>query len=411
MMMDSVGETESFGLLQHGHKDMVQAVAYNSYGNRLAMGSADGKIKVYNRHNDGSWNACDTWGAHNGEILELHWLPPSIHPNLIASIAIDGKFKIWAEDPTVPPSSGRRFNSSSNRTVFELRSPRGAPYLSFSVRHNPDSRHTYIALLGRNGVVEVLENDEPENMTNWIPLDKFRVSDMPARSDEAAFKVAFDQNFEPSHAAIREGVPRDSLAIIVGGMTTATLWRTKEVSHAVSLGSNSSKEFYLAAQLPGHRGLVRDVAWAPGNARGFDICATVCRDGFIRVFEVRTPPKDGREARSVDYAKVPESQAVVSAHRSTDNGARNAPSGIGAGLAGVRSGLGGTRQQDAPGQVVHVVKEVAKLDTHRGPAWRVRFDEDGQMMATTGDDGRVRQWRREPSGHWCQSSDLAMHRG
>lgn len=64
-------EQEGFVLLQHGHRDMVEATAFNHYGNRFASGSVDGKIKVYNRHKDGSWNICDTWGAHNSEILEV----------------------------------------------------------------------------------------------------------------------------------------------------------------------------------------------------------------------------------------------------------------------------------------------------------------------------------------------------
>jgi nucleoporin SEH1 len=64
-------EQEGFALLQNGHRDMVEATAFNMYGDRFASGSVDGKIKVYNRHRDGSWNMCDTWGAHTSEILEV----------------------------------------------------------------------------------------------------------------------------------------------------------------------------------------------------------------------------------------------------------------------------------------------------------------------------------------------------
>jgi nucleoporin SEH1 len=62
---------DGFSLLQHGHKDMVQATAFNAYGDRFASSSVDGKIKVYNRHKDGTWNLCDTWGAHTAEILQV----------------------------------------------------------------------------------------------------------------------------------------------------------------------------------------------------------------------------------------------------------------------------------------------------------------------------------------------------
>lgn len=56
---------------KHGHQDLVQAVAFNSYGDRCATGSVDGKIRVFNRHKDSIWRLCDTWTAHGGEILEV----------------------------------------------------------------------------------------------------------------------------------------------------------------------------------------------------------------------------------------------------------------------------------------------------------------------------------------------------
>jgi WD40 repeat protein len=58
-------------ILRHGHQDLVQAVAFNGHGDRCATGSVDGKIRVFNRHKDGAWRLCDTWGAHASEILEV----------------------------------------------------------------------------------------------------------------------------------------------------------------------------------------------------------------------------------------------------------------------------------------------------------------------------------------------------
>ncbi len=341
-------------------------------------------------------------------------MPPTIHPNLIASIARDGLFRLWAEDQTIPPLSGRRFNSRSNRSIYELRSPQRAPFLSFDIKHNPETRHTFLALLDRSAMLTVYENEEPESMPSWTQIDQFLVCEKPPRGEEVAFKVMFDPNLEPSYAAIREGVPRDSLGIIVAGMSTARLWRTKVISHDVSLGSGSSREFYRAADLPGHKSLVRDVAWAPGSIRGFDIFATACKDGLVRIFEVHTPPRDGKDAFSVAYAKYPTNQVIGPTQRAVENIARNGPSGIGAGLATVRSGPSANRQtEELPqaGQVPHVVREVARLDSHHGPVWRVKFDADGQLLCTTGDDGKLRLWRRQPSGSWAESGELALNRG
>lgn len=238
------------------------------------------------------------------------------------------------------------------------------------------------------------------------------VSEKPARGEETSFKVAFDPNLEPCYNAIRQGVQRDSLGVIVASMARASIWRTKEITHNVSLGSSTTKEFYLAAELKGHRGLVRDIAWAPGSIRGFDIVATACKDGFVRVFQVTTPGKGGRELRSKDFSKTP-AHVVALAHRTPENGARNIPSGIGAGLAGARTSMSGNRNQEAEGkqgEVVHVAKEVSKLEANRTPMWKVEFDDDGQLLGSTGDDGRLMLWRREPSGIWSKSAELALNR-
>lgn len=294
--------------------------------------------------------------------------------------------------------------------MFDLRSPSRAPFLSFSIKHNPETRHTYLALIKRNAELTVYENEEPESLDGWAELDTVAVCERPARGEEASFKVAFDPNLEPCYNAIRQGVQRDSLAVIVASMNRASVWRTKEISHTVSLGSSTTREFYLAAELRGHRGLVRDVAWAPGNIRGFDIVATACKDGFVRVFQISTPSKGDLVLRSKDYAKVPESVAVP-VHRSIENGVRNSPSGIGAGLAGARSGASAVRQQEAEerqGQVLHVAVEVSKLEANRTPVWRVDFDDDGQLLGSTGDDGKLMLWRREPSGAWSRSAELAL---
>ena len=62
------------------------------------------------------------------------------------------------------------------------------------------------------------------------------------------------------------------------------------------------------------------------------------------------------------------------------------------------------------GEVLHVAKEVSRLEANRNPVWRVEFDADGQLLGSTGDDGKLMLWRREPSGVWSKSSELAMTR-
>lgn len=420
----------SFDLnLQHGHKDLVQAVAFNTYGDRCATGSVDGKVRVFNRHKDGSWRLCDTWGAHGGEVLELQWLPSTVYPNLIASLGVEGTFRLWAEDPSAAP--GRRFcNGSRGRPAFEMRSPK-FPFRSFSVKHAEDARQTFLALLATDGRLAIYENDQPENLTEMAIVDEFAVCPRPARGEEVSFRVRFDPNPEPCYAALRAGVDPESMGLVVAGMDTVRVYRSRDKAD-VNIGvATTSREFYLAAEISGHRGLVRDVAWAPGNIRGYDIIATACQDGYARVFRIDTPmsSKDAA-ARSWSVATVVKSEGGgggsggghggghhrdSTATRGSSGGGGGGgsqekhqhPSSLSASLA--KSGANGDRPRGhLPDQIKHTYREISRVDSHRTPIWRVGFDDDGQILGTTGDDGKLLCYRQTPDGSWVKSSELAM---
>ncbi|KAF4973772.1 hypothetical protein FSARC_32 [Fusarium sarcochroum] len=427
-------ETPAFDLnLQHGHKDLVQAVAFNTYGDRCATGSVDGKIRVFNRHKDGTWRLCDTWTAHGGEILEIQWLPATVYPNLIASLGIEGWFRLWAEDPSAAP--GRRFctgRAGTGKPAFDTRSNK-APYRSFSMKHNEETRHTYLALLATDGRLTVYENDQPENLSEYASIDEFSVAPKPSRGEELAFRVRFDPNPEPCYTALRAGVPSDSLGLVVAAMDTVKVYRSRDIV-ATNIGvQQTQKEFYLAVELPGHRGLVRDVAWAAGNIRGYDIVATACQDGYARVFRIETPysEDDGKSWSATDLLQSTPHLTRDSTPQTRTNGTatptekqaptpqlqpshsyhqhQHHPSGLSASLA--KSGSHNDRQwAGQPGQVKHKLQEISKLDNHRTPVWRVGFDDDGQILGTTGDDGRLLCYRQTPNGGWAKSSELAVQK-
>ncbi|KAK0666111.1 putative nucleoporin [Cercophora samala] len=568
-------------IIKHGHQDLVQSIAFNDYGDRCATGSVDGKIRVFNRHKDGVWRHCDNWTAHGGEITELQWLPPTIYPNLLASLGIEGRFKLWAEDPSAAP--GRRFSnamggggnrafsyytqpaatggqntgggggggqqsgggqhhgsrpgtstpggyghhhhhpgvsstlstatsvtshphhhhqgssamtsavgtpsvhnetapsssqpapggtSSAPKPVFETRNSR-SPYRSFSMKHVDSTRHTYLALVSADGKLTVYENEQPENLTDYTMLDEVVISreQPPAkRGEETTFKVQFDPNPEVCYSALRAGVPGDTLSLVTVAMDCVRIYRSRDVI-SQSLGVQTvTKGFYLAAEVRSdvHRGLVRDVAWAGGNIRGYDVIATACQDGMVRVFRVDTPVEkqdwyakdeeedDGGRGWSrremggyVEKARkagveVDEgrSAAVRAAARDVVTiaggitpvvhgmGTAQDERGTGTGQGGIRAGLatetgygghhhhgyGGANKNPQrkitglPGQIRHTIEMVSRLEGHRTPVWRVGFDDDGVVLGSVGDEGGLMQWRMMPNGEWAKSSELGIVR-
>jgi nucleoporin SEH1 len=166
-------------------------------------------------------------------------------------------------------------------------------------------------------------------------------------------------------------------------------------------------------EITGHRGLARDVAWAPGNIRGYDLIATAGQDGYARVYRLETPDS-GSEGGSWSIANL---------HKPvTENGdnnesavAKGGPlekhshhsSNLSASLA--KFWANGDRVlAGQPGQAKHTYKEISRLDNDRTPIWRVGFDDDGQILGITGDDGHLICYRQTPDGSWAKSSELAM---
>lgn len=423
-----------FQLLQHGHKDIVGASAYNAYGNRLACSSADGRIKIYNRHADNSWHLCDTWEAHKAEILEIRWLPPTIQPHLLCTISLDGMFRIWVESPNVPPLSGRRFKSLNHSIVHQHRAPGRTPWHSFDVKHDPVSRNTYLALLASDGVLYVYENDEPENMSHWEGLDDFQVVTQLHKRQygnkgrgtnagtrgEIGLKVRFDSNPEPCWRVINAGMARDGLSLIVADMETARLWRTKETKHKESLGKSSTREFYNAGefQTDSPYGVIRDIAWAGGNVRGYDRIAVAWSDGTVRIYKIFTPPPEPAERpmsdhnRSGSHSNTLAVDTAAHNNRPATSPARqpsSTVSGIGEQiLAGERAINAGVRRRSLVAQIQDVITEEGTLAAHDGGAKKVAWDEDGSVLMTAGDDGSVKMWRMRPTGEWSNSATLAM---
>lgn len=478
------GGPSAFDLvLKHGHADLVACAAFNAYGDRCATGSVDGRVRVFNRARDGLWRLCDAWPAHPAELLDLQWLPPTIYPNLVASLGVEGRFKLWAEDPGGAGVAGRRFANSGGggplggsggliagrtggggggglaqgrdatpKAAYETRSARG-PYRSFSMKHNDETRHTYLALLAADGHLSVMENEQVENLSDYSNLDDWNVfgdgshvtqpqgggggvagggggggmvsgqgargggynsTGRPARGEETSFRVRFDPNPEVCYTALRAGVPTDALGLVVAAMDRVLVYRTRDTVTSQMGIATSVKEFYLAAELPGHKGLVRDVAWAPGNIRGYDVIATACQDGYVRVFKLETPISlSGEKANGKGWSSnvlkkhAKHASADEAAKSSPDVAAAHPQSGISSGLGRSRSGAD-RRSGGQPGQVKHVAEEISKLNSHRTPVWRVGFDDDGQVLGSVGDDGKLMCYRQTPDGTWAKSAELAM---
>ena len=51
--------------------DIILSAAFNPSGNRIALASADHRIRVYDAGPDQAWTSLDQWRGHDGEVLDV----------------------------------------------------------------------------------------------------------------------------------------------------------------------------------------------------------------------------------------------------------------------------------------------------------------------------------------------------
>ena len=279
---------------------------------------------------------------------------------VLGSIAEDGRFKLWQEDVTEVPTSGRRF-----KLITNIGSDTRAPFMSLDFKNI--LQDTWVALITRDGRLTVYEPLDQSNLSEWNLIAQKWVCEIPPdRQEEVGFKVCFHREKLPCWTSIMAGLDRKALSLAVAAMHNVQVFRT-----------DKAKRFYLAAELKGARQVIRDIAWANGSMRGYDVIATASKDGAIRVYELTTPQS----------TKTTLTANISAASTAADNmlsprlrGPRsNPPSGIGAGLAGAsRVNDNAQDNEQHPGRVRHVVKMVAELTQHHGAVWRVAFSQMGR---------------------------------
>ncbi|TKA77340.1 hypothetical protein B0A55_03415 [Friedmanniomyces simplex] len=371
----------TFHRLSHGHLDLVLATSFNAYGTRMATASSDHRVKVWDRAaQTGQWIVIDVWTAHSAEVTDVQWAGPYVGEHL-GTIGEDGLIRLWQEDVHEPPNSGRRF-----RKIFEQTTATGVPYMSLHFKSL--GSETYLAVITRDGYLSVCEPEDPDDLSAWRILWSDYLCKTPPRTEETGFRLSWHRERLPAWPAILAGLDRKSLSLAVAVGDVVKVFRT-----------DKDRKFYTAAVLEGAGGLVRDVGWANGSMRGFDVVATASKDGFVRVYELHTPG-----AASLPTSSDPTAGGLngISLRALA---ARPARSGIGAGLAG---GARGKRDESGgvPGAVRQEAKLVAELETRGGAPWRVKWSAMGDLLVSSGDDGAIRVWKRAVDGKWMGAAEI-----
>jgi nucleoporin SEH1 len=358
-----------------GHEDLVHDVAYGPsprslpssgpsltpsvdyYGRRMATVSSDQRLKIFDLNDEGEWVISDSFKAHDSSINRVVWGPPE-HGQILATCSYDRTVRIWEEQEMEARGSPHRW-----KRQFQMTSDARTAIHSIGFPPTSSSAGLRLAFVSADGHLHVYECREPQDLSHWIQID---VVDLLPAPPPRELEVAFCLAFCPS----RWG----GEMLVVGAMDSARVYR-----------HNANGKFRAAEELPGHRGLVRDVAWAVSMGRSYHLIATACKDGHVRIFKL-TAPSSGKQQPQASQPKRP-------------------PAGLSQGLDEIVP----TETETEDGEK-WVVEKVADFADHRSEVWRVRWNATGTILSSTGDDGKIRLWKAAIHGEFQLLSVVATPR-
>lgn len=373
-----------FRNFDHGAADVVLAVAFNSSGTRIALGSADHKIRVYDVEEDETSTLVDQWRGHDAEVMDVKWIGSTLG-HVFGTIGGDNKFKLWREDSSQAPKGGRRF-----RCIFSQSPSNHVAYISFdfkTIKHE-----VWLVLITRDGLLSLLEPSEPESLSVWKEIDTMYPFGQHSRGTEPRFTVSLHQSERPCYNAVIAGLDPKALSLAVSAMNLIKIFRAVKPDEG-------NYQFHEMVELATDAPMINDISWAPGCIRPCDLIAVACDDGSVCIFEVNTPHTAEPLSVPVSQSRIP---AVTSTRENTTN-SQNAPSGIGAGLAGVSRAA-----RDVAGitKVSHEWKKVAVLShSDNSAVWKVRWVHDGSALASTGDTGKLHLWKQNLAGQFIEFAE------
>lgn len=333
-------------LFATGHEELIHNVAYDFYGKQLATCSSDQHIKVFDLDPvTSSWVLNDSWKAHDSTVVKVAFAAPEFG-RILVSISYDRTVKVWEEDLDEQHGSGRRWKKRA--TISDSHGP------LYDISFAPSHLGLRIGTIGNDGVLRVYDAIEPSDLRHWTLTNEIGVLNRPP---ERHLQSDFALSWCPARFS--------SEKLVVCALDQGFIYQ-----------KDKNDKFVLATQLPEHHGLIRTVSWAPSMGRYYQLIATGCKDGFVRIFKL---------TESANNKAIPNDEQVSLDYEDIEN----------------------TSGQSKPLNNIKV-ELISSHDDHQGEVWKVRWNLTGSILSSAGDDGKVRLWKSTFSNEFQCISVLSI---
>jgi WD40 repeat protein len=293
-------------------------------------------------------------------VWKLQWAHPQ-YGRILASCSFDRTVAIWEE--LNHQSSAADFGSAAHKgpprkSNWKLRTRRDSQEPVTDIAFAPRSLGLQLATVSGDGYVRIYKPDDAHNLEFWHE-QSFEASSSDASSSSSSGGGGGGGGGDGEEASAKRSRQLTSISWCEAHFCPPMLAvAAKDGSIRVWAFNEAFERWQVMHQLQGHTGAVHDIAWAPDTGRSFHLLASASSDGCLGVWAV---VKSGE---------------------------------AGGALPGAADGAEGPRLGDGK-----VSRCMMKASAHGGrEVWRVQWDISGMQLASSGDDRKVRLWRKKLQG-------------
>lgn len=349
---------------------------------------------------------------------KVEWAHPEFG-QVIASCSADRCVNIWEEPPAQQQQQqqqqdGQPSNavarSKSSRSWIKLASIVDATDSVVDIKFAPRHVGLKLAVCSLDGHVRIYEAADIMNLSHWQPEQDFEV--LANSSNLATGSTIRPASVDDSTDSANRGVTSSSLSRQSNGATCISWSPARFEEPMLVVGcqdgslriwqySERQRKWNTLIALEGqHSGAVHDVSWAPLMGRSYHLIASAGKDGKIVIWHMRKESSSlksgsGKESRGLAGSSTTGSAIDFRNGTPWTSGVSSSAVSISSASAAESNLFSSTTGTGVSSNVSYEIRVLDVIVPHSNTeVWRVEWNISGTVLATSGDDGTVKLYKR-----------------